>query len=118
MKSENSETIEKDSISHKISLIKSIINDFRQIINILPSKISKRKLKTLRSRLCLNEKAANDEKEEDGEYLQGIIDVLSGLKEHYLKKTKHHDYETKYKGVESIGYLFDEDENKDYYKPK
>ena len=111
MKSENSGTIEKDSISHKNFLIKSIINDFREMINI-KSKILNRKLNTCRSILRLDEKAANGEKE-DGEYLQGIIDVLSGLKEHYLKETKHYDHDTKYKGAESIRYLFDEDENKE-----
>ena len=38
---------------------------------------------------------------------------MSGLKEHYLKETKHYDHDTKYKGAESIRYLFDEDENKE-----
>ena len=89
MKSENSEMTEKDAISHKKSLIKSIIKDFRKIIDILRFKISKKKqkktnLKTLRSRLRLDEKADNDKDEDDGEYLEGIISILSGLKENHL----------------------------------
>ena len=43
MKLENSEMIEKDSISHKKSLIKSIIKDFRKIVDILCFKIKKKK---------------------------------------------------------------------------
>ena len=89
MKSENSEMTEKDAISHKKSLIKSIIKDFRKIIDILRFKISKKKqkktnLKTLRSRLRLDEKADNDKDEDDGEYLEGIISILSGLIENHL----------------------------------
>ena len=43
---------------------------------------------------------------------------MSGIKEHYCKESKHYDHDIKYKGAESIRYLLDEDENKDYYKPK
>ena len=35
-----------------------------------------------------------------------------------LQENRLYDHDTKYKGIESIRYLFDEDENKDYYKPK
>ena len=110
--------IEKDSISYKKSLIKSIINDLREIISLYGSKYTKKKkrIKRLRSRLRLDKKAANDEKEDDNEYLQGIIDALTDLKGHYLKETKHYNHGNKYMGIESIRYLFDEDE--DYYKPK
>ena len=38
MKLKNSETIEKDSISYKKSLIKSKINDFRELISLYHSK--------------------------------------------------------------------------------
>ena len=69
MKLKNSEMIEEDSISYKKSLIKSIIKDFRQIIDILRFRISKRKLKTLTSRLPLDKKAANGKNENDGECL-------------------------------------------------
>ena len=73
-------------------------------------------IKTLRSRLILDKKAADDEKEIDAEYLQGIIDTLSMLKESYLEETRHYENNTKYKGIKSIRYLFDEDG--DYYKTK
>ena len=59
--------IEKDSISYKKSLIKSIINDLREIISLYGSKYTKKKkiIKRLRSRLRLDKKAANNEKEDD-----------------------------------------------------
>ena len=40
----------------------------------------KNALKNLRKRLRSNEKAADDEKEDDIDYLQGIIDSLNNLK--------------------------------------
>ena len=42
MKLKNSEMIEKDSISHKKSFIKSIITGFREIIDTLRFKITKK----------------------------------------------------------------------------
>ena len=104
MKLENSKTIEKDSISYKQFLIKSIIKSFL---------IFKKRIKTLRRTLYLDKKTADDKKEDDGEYLQDIILILSGLKEHYAKEIKYHDQDM---GIESIRHIFDEDE--DYYEPK
>ena len=118
MASKNSEMIEKDSMSYKKSLIKSIINDLREIISLCRSKYLEKRLRTLRRRLYLVKKVANDEKKDDNEYLQFIVNVLSDIKEHYLKETKHYNHDTNYTGTESIRYLFDEDEDEDYYKPK
>ena len=68
---------------------------------MLGSKILKDKLKRIKMTIYLKERVINDDDLDDDE--------------EYLLKN---DYDTKYKGIESIRYLFDEDENKNYYKPK
>ena len=67
-------------ITYKKSLIKLIINDFRDIITQYGFKYRKDVLRSLRRTLRSDEKAANDENEDDHEYLQGIIDRLNRLK--------------------------------------
>ena len=67
-------------IMHKKSEIKSIIKDFREIIKNYGSKYNKKNIKTLRKVLRSDEKAADDKKENDIEYLQGIINRLNNLK--------------------------------------
>ena len=100
--------IEKDSISCKKSLIKSIIQDFKKIIDTIRFRHSKQKMKILRRRLYLDKKAADDKKEDDAEYLQDIISLLNKLKESYSKEIKYYGQD---KGIESIRYLFDEDKD-------
>ena len=112
-------------ITYKKSLIKSIIKDFREIITQYGFKYRKDVLKRLRRTLRSYEKAANDEKEDDKEYLQYVINSLNSLikaclnlKAYLKKKNTNHDHNTKYLGIEIIRYLFDKNENEDYYKPK
>ena len=64
-------------IKYKKSLIKLIIKDFRDIITQYGFKYRKDVLRSLRRTLKSDEKAANDENEDDNEYLQGIIDRLN-----------------------------------------
>ena len=66
-------------ITYKKSLIKSIIKDFREIITQYGFKYRKDVLKRLRRTLRSYEKAANDEKEDDKEYLQYVINSLNSL---------------------------------------
>ena len=68
-------------------------------------------MKNLRRRLRSDKKAADDENEDDIEYLQEIIDRLDKLKKEYLKQNQYHDDNTKYRGIETIKYLFDENED-------
>ena len=75
-----------DVIMHKKSVIKSIIEDFREIIKQYGFKYKRSLIKNLRRRLRSDNKAVCDENEDDIEYLQGIIDRLSKLKKHYIKK--------------------------------
>ena len=72
--------------TYKKSLIKSIIKNSREIITQCGFKYRKDLLKILRRALRSDAKAANDENENDDEYLQGIIDRLNRFKKHYLKK--------------------------------
>ena len=72
---------ENNVIMHKKSFIKSIIKDFREFIVDYGFKYKKKTvLKNLRRRLRSDKKAADDEDEDDSEYLQDIIDKLSVLK--------------------------------------
>ena len=57
----------------KKSEIKSITQDFRKLIEQYRCRYKKNSLKALKRALRLDEKAANDEKEHDLEYLQDII---------------------------------------------
>ena len=45
------------------------------------------------------------------EYLQEVIDRLNKSKKRDLKQNQFHDLNTKYWGIETIKYLFDEDED-------
>ena len=100
---------------YKKSLIKSIIKDFREFVVDYGFKYKKTVLKNVRRRLRSDKKAADDENEDDNEYLQEITDRLSVSKKDYFKQNKHHDHNTKYWGIETIKYLFD-DENEDCYE--
>ena len=72
---------ENNVIMHKKSFIKSIIKDFREFIVDYGFKYKKKTvLKNLRRRLRSDKKAADDEDEDDSEYLKDIIDKLSVLK--------------------------------------
>ena len=66
-------------IMHKKSEIKSRFKDFREIIKTYGFKYNKN-IKTLRKALRSDEKAADDKKKDDAEYLQGIINRLNNLK--------------------------------------
>ena len=101
-----------DVIMHKKSVIINLIKDFREIIKQYGFKYKKNVLKYLRKRLRSDEKAAYDEDEDDIKCLQEIIDRLSKLKKHYIKKNKY-DKNIKYLWIETIKYMF-ENNDKDY----
>ena len=98
---------------HKKSAIIGLTKDFRKIIKTYGVKYKKTVLKHLRFMLTLDGKDAYNENEDDIEYLRDIIDRLSKLKKHYLKQNKYHDHNIKYHGIETIKYLFN-DEDEDY----
>ena len=91
---------------HKKIVIKSIIKDFREIIEQYGFRYKKTLFQNLRKTLRSDEKAANDKNENDNEYLRGIIDRLDRLKKNYIKKDKYYDKSTKYWRIETIRYLF------------
>ena len=57
-----------------------------------------------------DKKVADDRKEDDMEYLQEMIDRLSRLKKHYIKQNQYYDQNIKYHGIETIKYLFENNE--------
>ena len=75
-----------DVIMHKKSVIIDLIKDFREIIKQYGFRYKKRLMKNLRRRLRSDRKAADDEDEDDIEYLQEIIDRSSRLKKSLLNK--------------------------------
>ena len=81
---------------HKKIVIKSIIKDFREIIEQYGFRHKKTLFRNLRKTLRSDEKAANDKNEDDNDDLRGIIDKLDRLKKNYIKKDKYHDKSTKY----------------------
>ena len=58
-------------------------------------------------------KAVYDDNEDDIKYLQEIVDRLSKLKNHYIETNQYHDHNVKYHGIETIKYLF-ENNDEDY----
>ena len=100
-------------ISRKKSEIMSITKDFRRMIRIYGFRYKKSTLKHLRFSLRSHEKIVNDEKEDDIEYLQERIDYMRKLFKTYIKQNQYHDQNTKYNGVETIKYLF-ENNDEDY----
>ena len=93
---------ENNTIAHKKSLIKSIIKDFREFLALYGFKCKKNVIKNLRRRLRSDKKVADDENEDDIEYLQEIIDRLDKSKKHYLKQSQYHDHNTT---IQSTGVL-------------
>ena len=101
----------------KKSLIKTTINNIREKLNILGSKILKNKSKRMRKTIYLKEKVINSDDLDDSD-IENISALLNNLEKYLLKESRHYDHDSKYKGIENIRYLFDENENKYYYKPK
>ena len=108
---------ENNVYTYKKSLIKSITKDLREIITQYGFKYTKDVLRRSKRTLRSFEKVANDENEDDNEYLKYVIDSLNSFRKGYLKK-KHRDHNTKYWGIEIIRHLFHKNEIEDYYKPK
>ena len=75
-----------DVIMHKKSAIIYLIKYFREIIKQYGFRHKKVLIKNLRGRLRSDGKAAEDEDENDVEYLQEIIDRSSRLKKSILNK--------------------------------
>ena len=66
-----------DVIMHKKSVIIDLSKDFREIIKQYGFRYKKKIIKNLRRRLRSDGKAADNEDEDDIEYLQEIIDRSS-----------------------------------------
>ena len=50
--------------------------------------------------------------------IEHISGLLNKLEKYLLKESRHYDHDTKYKRIDELRYLFDEDEDEDYYEPK
>ena len=109
---------EKDTTSHKKYLIKSTINNIREKLDILSSKIFKNKKKSIRRKIRLGERIIDEDDELEDSDIEHINRGLNFLEKYLLKESRHHDHDTKYKGIDDLRYLFDEDEDEDYYEPK
>ena len=44
--------------------------------------------------------------------------LLNKFEKYLFKESRHYDHDTKYEGIDDLRYLFDEDEDEDYYEPK
>ena len=103
-------------IMQKKSEIKSTTKEFREFITLYGFKYRKSVIKHLRRAPRSHEKIANDEDEDDIEYLQECVCYLSKILKDYIKKNKYHDHNVKYHGIETIKYLFkDNDEDYNFY---
>ena len=107
---------EKDAISHRKFLIKSTINNIREKLNILGSKILKNKKKSIRKKIRIDVRIIDEDHELEDSDIEHINRDLNFLKTYLLKESGHYDHGTKYKGIDDVRYLFDEDEDEDYYE--
>ena len=74
-----------NAVSYK-KIFKSLMKDFIEKITQYGFKYRKKLIKKLKNTLRSDKKAANDENEDDNEYLQGIIGRLNRLKSSILEK--------------------------------
>ena len=109
---------EKDTISHRKALIKSTINNIREKLDILGSKIKKNKKKSRRKKIRLDERIIDESYDLEDSDIENISGLLNKLEKYLLKESRHYDHDTKYKGIDDLRYLFDEDEDEDDYEPK
>ena len=96
--------------TYKKSEIKLITDNFREIITIYGFKYNKKRLSKLRRAIRDLEKIVIDKKEDDIEYLQDRINYLNSLKNGYAKQNQYQDKNIKYHGIETIRYLFNDDD--------
>ena len=101
---------EKDTISQRKSLIKSTIKNIRGKLDILGSKILKNKSKSIRKKIYLDERIIDEDVDLEDSDIEYINKGLNNLEEY--------DHDTKYKGIDDLRYLFDEDEDEDCYERK
>ena len=101
---------ENNTISYKKSEFKLVTDGFREIIRIYGFIYNKKRLSTLRRAIRGHEKIVIDKKEDDTEYLQDRINYLNSLKNRYLKQNQYQDKNDNYHGIETIRYLFNDDD--------
>ena len=94
------------------------IKNIRGKHDILGSKILKNKSKSIRKKIFLDKRIIDEDVDLEDSDIEYINKCLNNLEEYLLKKTRHYDHDTKYKGIDDLRYLFDEDENEDYYERK
>ena len=109
---------EKDTICHRKSLIKSTINNTREKLGILGSKILKNKKKSIRKQIRIDERIIDEDDELEDSDIEHMNRSLKFLEKYLLKESRHYDHDNKNKGIDDLRYLFDEDEDEDYYEPK
>ena len=109
---------EKDTTSHRKSLTKSTNNNIREKLDILGSKILKNKKKSIRKRIRLDERIIDEDDDLKDSDIEHVNSGLNFLEKYLLKESRHYGHDTKYKGMDDLRYLFEEDEDEDYYEPK
>ena len=107
---------EKDTLSHRKSLIKSTVNNVREKLDTLGSKVLKNKKKSIRRKIRIDEKLIDDDDDLEDSDIENISGLLNKLEKYFLKESRYYDHDTKYKENDYLRYLFDEDE--DYLEPK
>ena len=111
---------EKDTISHRKFLIKTEINNIREKRDILGSRILKNKKKSIRKKIRLDERISDEDNELEDSDIEHINRGLNFLEKYLLKESRYYYHDTKYKRIDDLRNLFDEDEDEDedYYDPK
>ena len=89
---------ENDTISHRKALIKSTINNIREKLDILGSKIKKKnKKKSRRKKIRLDERIIDESDDLEDSDIENISGLLNILEKYLLKESRHYDHDTKYK---------------------
>ena len=93
---------EKDAISHRKYFIKSTINNIRETLNVIGSKILKNKKKLIRKKIRIDEKIIDEDDELEDADIENMNRGLNFLEKYLLKESRHYDYDTKYKGIDDL----------------
>ena len=106
---------EKDTTSHRKSLIKSTIHNLREELDILGFKIFKSKKRLIKKRIRIDKRIIDEDDDLDHSDIEHINSDLNLRERHLLKESIHYDHD---KGIGDLRYLFDEDEDDDYFERK
>ena len=102
---------QEDKILHKKSPFKSIIENIKEKLQTLGSKVPKSESDLIKRGLYEVEKMKNLSESD----IKNVSEKLNKFEDDLLKKNRYNNHDVNYKGIKDIRHLFDEGEDYYYY---